>query len=117
LLGWLLLSLIQEGYWAAAVILPAYYHADASLTILRRMFRGERIWQAHKQHAYQQAVQRGWSHQAVVLTILPANLVFIGLAVLAVTKPELTGLSIIISLVIVSVIIYIFQCVGEDKDL
>jgi hypothetical protein len=36
---------------------------------------------------------------------------------LAVTKPELTGLSIIISLVIVSVIIYIFQCVGEDKDL
>jgi UDP-N-acetylmuramyl pentapeptide phosphotransferase/UDP-N-acetylglucosamine-1-phosphate transferase len=117
LLGWLLLSLMQEGYWAAAVILPAYYHADASLTILRRMFRGERIWQAHKQHAYQQAVQHGWSHKAVVLAILPANIAFIGLTVLAVAKPDLTGLSIILSLVIVSVIIYIFQRVGEDKNL
>jgi UDP-N-acetylmuramyl pentapeptide phosphotransferase/UDP-N-acetylglucosamine-1-phosphate transferase len=117
LLGWLLLSLMQDGYWAAAVILPAYYHADASLTILRRMFRGERIWQAHKQHAYQQAVQRGWSHKAVVLTILPANIAFIGLAVLTVTKPELTGLSIILSIVIVSVIIYMFQRVDEDKNL
>jgi UDP-N-acetylmuramyl pentapeptide phosphotransferase/UDP-N-acetylglucosamine-1-phosphate transferase len=81
------------------------------------MFRGERIWQAHKQHAYQQAVQRGWSHKAVVLTILPANIAFIGLAVLTVTKPELTGLSIILSIVIVSVIIYMFQRVDEDKNL
>ncbi len=117
LLGWLLLSLMQEGYWAAAVILPAYYHADASLTILRRVFRKEPIWQAHKQHAYQQAVHRGWSHKAVVLTILPANIAFIGLALLTITKPELIGLSIILSIVIVSIIIYVFHSVGEDKNL
>ena len=117
LLGRLLLSLMQEGYWAAAVILPAYYHADASLTILLRMFRGERIWQAHKQHAYQQAVQRGWSHKAVVLTILPANIALIGLTVLATFKPELTSLSIALSLVIVSLIIYIFQYLGRNKNI
>jgi UDP-N-acetylmuramyl pentapeptide phosphotransferase/UDP-N-acetylglucosamine-1-phosphate transferase len=117
LMGWLLLSLMQEGYWVAAVILPAYYHADASLTILRRMFRGERIWQAHKHHAYQQAVQRGWSHKAVVLTILSANIAFMGFAVLAVIRPDLRALSIIISFILVSVIIYIFQCFGEDKNL
>ena len=34
LLGWLLLSVAAAGYWAAALILPLYYLADATLTLL-----------------------------------------------------------------------------------
>lgn len=65
LLGWLLLNMAGDGHWAAALILPAYYLADATFTLTRRALGGEKIWQAHRQHFYQQAVQRGLSHAAV----------------------------------------------------
>jgi UDP-N-acetylmuramyl pentapeptide phosphotransferase/UDP-N-acetylglucosamine-1-phosphate transferase len=42
LLGWLLLQLAGEGYPAAALILPLYYLFDATITLLRRIARGER---------------------------------------------------------------------------
>ncbi len=73
LLGWLLLLAAAEGQWVAALILPAYYLADATLTLLARLLRREKIWQAHKQHAYQRAVQRGWSHARTAGWIAAGN--------------------------------------------
>jgi UDP-N-acetylmuramyl pentapeptide phosphotransferase/UDP-N-acetylglucosamine-1-phosphate transferase len=87
LLGFLLLALAAHGYGAAALILPAYYLADATVTILRRLLRGEKIWQPHSQHFYQQAVRGGLSHAQVSLAVLAANLVLIALAVLSLTMP------------------------------
>jgi UDP-N-acetylmuramyl pentapeptide phosphotransferase/UDP-N-acetylglucosamine-1-phosphate transferase len=83
LLGWLLLTLAARGQWAAALILPAYYLADATWTLLRRLSRGERVWQAHREHFYQRAVQAGRGHSVVVLSILAANVALVGLACLA----------------------------------
>jgi UDP-N-acetylmuramyl pentapeptide phosphotransferase/UDP-N-acetylglucosamine-1-phosphate transferase len=83
LLGWLLLSAAAAGAWAPALILPLYYLADASLTLVRRLLRGERIWHAHRQHAYQRAVQGGMSHAQTVRIIAAGNLALIGLAVVA----------------------------------
>jgi UDP-N-acetylmuramyl pentapeptide phosphotransferase/UDP-N-acetylglucosamine-1-phosphate transferase len=77
LLGYLLLALAARGEWAAAVILPLYFLADATLTLLRRLARGERVWQAHREHFYQRAVQRGLRHDAVVLRVVAADLVLI----------------------------------------
>ncbi len=87
LLGFLLLSTAAAGAWAAAVILPAYYLADATLTLLRRLVRGARVWQAHREHFYQRAVQHGRSHAAVVLAVTTLNLVLIALALGAVVAP------------------------------
>lgn len=83
LLGWLLLGLAASGLWQAALILPLYYLADASLTLLRRLFRGAVIWRAHREHCYQIAVQRGRSHAAVAGAIALANAVLVGLAFIA----------------------------------
>jgi UDP-N-acetylmuramyl pentapeptide phosphotransferase/UDP-N-acetylglucosamine-1-phosphate transferase len=83
LLGWLLLSLAATTFWATALILPLYYLADATWTLLRRLSRGEKIWQAHREHAYQRAVQRGFSHAAVVQRILLTDLVLVGMGILA----------------------------------
>ena len=44
LAGWLLLALATAGAWQAALLLPAYYLADATFTIARRLLRGRRIW-------------------------------------------------------------------------
>jgi UDP-N-acetylmuramyl pentapeptide phosphotransferase/UDP-N-acetylglucosamine-1-phosphate transferase len=99
LLGFLLLALAARGYGPAALILPAYYLADATLTILRRLLRGEKIWRAHSQHFYQQAVRGGLSHAQVSLAVLAANLVLIALAVLSLTAPlpALIGAAIVVA--------------------
>lgn len=81
LLGGLLLELAASGYWLAALILPMYYLLDAGLTLIYRLFRGERIWQAHRIHYYQLAAERWGSHGAVSWSIFAVNLVLIGLAV------------------------------------
>lgn len=80
LLGGLLLFLALEGAWAAALILPMYYWMDATVTLLRRLLRGEKVWQAHRSHFYQQGARRLGSHAAVSLRIAGLNMILIGLA-------------------------------------
>jgi UDP-N-acetylmuramyl pentapeptide phosphotransferase/UDP-N-acetylglucosamine-1-phosphate transferase len=87
LLGWLLLELAAEGAWAAALILPAYYLADATITLFRRAFRGETVWQAHRDHFYQLAVRRGWSHARVAVIVAAANLLLVILAAASTHHP------------------------------
>jgi len=36
---------------------------DASVTLARRSLRGEKVWQAHREHYYQRLVQLGWGHR------------------------------------------------------
>ncbi|MCP4326863.1 MAG: glycosyltransferase family 4 protein [Alphaproteobacteria bacterium] len=82
--GWLLLTLAAHGHWVAALILPLYFLCDSSLTLLKRLQQGARVWQPHREHYYQRAVQNGITHAAVVRTVMAANLVLIVLAVVAV---------------------------------
>jgi UDP-N-acetylmuramyl pentapeptide phosphotransferase/UDP-N-acetylglucosamine-1-phosphate transferase len=87
LLGWLLLDAAARGLWAPALILPGYYLADATITLLKRLFRGEKIWRAHREHAYQKAVDAGWSHARVALHIAVANLALVACALAALFAP------------------------------
>jgi hypothetical protein len=50
--------------------------------LLKRALRGEKVWQAHSQHAYQKAVRSGLSHNAVVARITALNSALVGLALL-----------------------------------
>ena len=77
-LGFLLLDLATRGRWTIAVILPLYFLADATITLARRLLRGEQVWQAHREHFYQHAVRRGLGHAAVVKRVIAADLVLIG---------------------------------------
>ena len=77
-LGFLLLGLTVRGDWRIALILPLYFLADATITLTRRLLRGERVWQAHREHFYQQAVRRGLGHAAVVERVIAADLMLIG---------------------------------------
>jgi UDP-N-acetylmuramyl pentapeptide phosphotransferase/UDP-N-acetylglucosamine-1-phosphate transferase len=94
LLGFLLFELAMRGQWAAALILPLYFLADASLTLLRRLARGERVWQAHREHFYQRAVQRGLSHDAVVLRVIAGDIVLIACAWAAAKGWGFAGLAV-----------------------
>ena len=74
ILFWLLLQLAGSGHLAAALLLPLYYVADATFTLLRRIARGERITQAHRTHFYQLATARGFSVMAVIRLVFAANI-------------------------------------------
>ena len=91
LIGWLLLTLAVNGYWLQAIILPLYYFVDATLTLLQRLGRGEKFWEAHKRHYYQQAVQKGMSHSRVAASILLGNTILVVLAVTS-THAPVTGM-------------------------
>jgi UDP-N-acetylmuramyl pentapeptide phosphotransferase/UDP-N-acetylglucosamine-1-phosphate transferase len=87
LVGWLLLTMAGDGALIAALLLPGYYVADATITLFRRALRGEKIWQAHRQHAYQAAVQNGMSHGGVSARVGILGACLIGLALISTVHP------------------------------
>ena len=80
LIGWLLLALAAEGHWAAALLLPLYHLADATLTLARRLLAGERVWQAHRTHFYQRAAPKPADHPRVSGAVAILGLALIALA-------------------------------------
>jgi UDP-N-acetylmuramyl pentapeptide phosphotransferase/UDP-N-acetylglucosamine-1-phosphate transferase len=80
-LAWLLLQVAGNGYLAAALLLPLYYIADATITLFRRWARGEKITEAHRSHFYQVATTRGYSVMGVVSRVFVVNVVLAWLAV------------------------------------
>ncbi len=96
--GWLLLSLAGDGYWAAALILPLYYLADSGITLGKRIARGERIWEAHRSHFYQRAAQSFKSHSRAVLLIAAANAALIASAAVSLAQP-IIGLAMAVAAV------------------
>ncbi len=53
--------------WWAAVLLFSPFIVDATVTLLKRIYRHEKIWEAHRSHHYQRLVCLGWGHKKTVL--------------------------------------------------
>ena len=87
LLGGMLLLLAAAGFWASAVILPLYYLADAGITLLRRLLKGERVWEAHRSHFYQRAAAARGDHGVVARAVLMADLGLVAAALAATLYP------------------------------
>jgi UDP-N-acetylmuramyl pentapeptide phosphotransferase/UDP-N-acetylglucosamine-1-phosphate transferase len=80
LVGWMLLKLAGTGTLAAALLLPLYYLMDATITLLRRLGRRERVWEAHRSHFYQKATDNGFSALSVSAHVFGLNLALAALA-------------------------------------
>jgi UDP-N-acetylmuramyl pentapeptide phosphotransferase/UDP-N-acetylglucosamine-1-phosphate transferase len=87
MVGWMLLELAGTGALAAAILLPLYYLMDATITLLRRLARGERVWEAHRSHFYQQATANGFSALAVSAHVFGLNLALAALAAMTLIWP------------------------------
>ena len=82
------------------LVLGGAFFVDATVTLLRRLLRGERVHQAHRCHAYQWLARRWGSHRKVTLAVLTANLVWLlPWAVLAETFPSYAAGSAVAALV------------------
>jgi UDP-N-acetylmuramyl pentapeptide phosphotransferase/UDP-N-acetylglucosamine-1-phosphate transferase len=88
LLGWLLALLAGNGHLAAALLLPLYYLADATYTLVRRLVSGEPLMQAHRRHFYQRAIDGGLSVYQVVGRVFLLNVGLIAFAATTLLVPS-----------------------------
>ncbi|HEV7277014.1 MAG TPA: glycosyltransferase family 4 protein [Devosiaceae bacterium] len=68
-LGWLTLW-----QW---LILAALFAVDATVTLCRRLLLGERVFEAHRRHAYQRLARRWHSHRRVTLAAIGVNVLWL----------------------------------------
>ncbi len=68
---------INKVYFWCWVILLGVFIVDATFTLLRRAFRGAKIYEAHRSHAYQRAASCFGGHLSVTMTVLVINIVWL----------------------------------------
>lgn len=57
---------ITSAIWVAALLLWPFLF-DGAFTIIRRLFKGENIFEAHRSHLYQRLNIIGWNHKKITL--------------------------------------------------
>ena len=64
ILGWM------DDFWSLWVPLLIFspFITDSTVTLIKRLLRGEKIWQAHREHYYQRLVQSGFGHRNTALS-------------------------------------------------
>jgi Fuc2NAc and GlcNAc transferase len=62
--------------WLVWLILGAVFFIDATLTLVRRSLRRERLYEAHRSHAYQWLARR-WGHRPVTVAVLIVNVAWL----------------------------------------
>jgi len=86
------------GLWTWLVLGGAFF-VDATVTLLRRLLRGERAYEAHRSHAYQWLARRWGSHGTVTLAVLTVNILWLlPCAVLANKFPRYAAMLVLIAL-------------------
>ncbi len=54
--------------WWLPLLVFSPFIVDATMTLLKRITRGEKIWVAHRQHYYHRLILSGWNHRRVALS-------------------------------------------------
>jgi UDP-N-acetylmuramyl pentapeptide phosphotransferase/UDP-N-acetylglucosamine-1-phosphate transferase len=89
LLAWLLALLAGNGHLVVALLLPLYYLADATVTLVRRIVNGEQITRAHRSHFYQRAMDGGLGVKTIVGNVFVVNVLLVGLAVITLANESI----------------------------
>lgn len=69
LVGMAVLRLPREGVadvWVPLIVFSPFL-VDSTAVLVRRLSRGARVWEAHREHAYQRLVLAGWSRRRTLL--------------------------------------------------
>jgi len=73
--------------WLFPLLVFSPFIVDASVTLVRRTLRGEKIWQAHRSHYYQRVVLLGATHRQLALSAYVLMLAMAALAFVLRTFP------------------------------
>jgi len=83
LLGW------RDDSWPLwfPVLVFGPFIGDATITLMKRLARREKVWQAHREHYYQRIVRMGFGHRGAALIAYGAMLACAAAALLGRTQP------------------------------
>jgi Fuc2NAc and GlcNAc transferase len=104
-LGWL--SLWQ---W---LILGALFLTDSTVTLVRRLRLRERLFEAHRRHAYQRLSRRWKSHQRVTLLFIAVNVIWL-LPLAALAGPG-SGWGLLVTLLAYAPLVAVAVLIGAGK--
>jgi UDP-N-acetylmuramyl pentapeptide phosphotransferase/UDP-N-acetylglucosamine-1-phosphate transferase len=110
ILAALLLHVAGAGSLAAALILPLYYLGDAALTVIMRIARKERVWEAHRGHFYQRAA-RAMSVRRVLDRLVALNMLLLAIAatVAVFGTPQVIAEGSILAVLLVGLTLWAFR--------
>jgi len=92
------------------LFLLSVFIVDATVTLVKRMIRGEKLYKAHRSHVYQLAVQAGYNHKQVTLTVLLINIM---LGIVAAVALDYYDYLQLIMLIMFSVLIVAHLLLGQ----
>jgi Fuc2NAc and GlcNAc transferase len=98
-----------ELFWCWLILLSVFV-SDATCTLLRRLLRGDKIYEAHRSHAYQWASRKFSSHKVVTLAVAAINIVWLLPCAYIVSQGYLSGiLGLLIAYLPVLVLVIFFK--------
>ncbi|WP_277758748.1 glycosyltransferase family 4 protein [Pseudomonas sp. A34-9] len=77
-------------FWGWLILLGVFI-VDATFTLLRRLLRGEKVYEAHRSHAYQFASRRYGKHWPVTMAVGLINLLWLLPIAVCVARFQLDG--------------------------
>jgi len=117
-LGFLAAAVAVWGYarqwwpvWFPPMVFAPFV-VDATFTLLRRGARGEKVWQAHREHSYQRLVLAGWSKRKLMIWAHALMLVCGAWALLSL---QLSGTDQLVSLMLFVIVLLILVLAIERK--
>ena len=97
-------------FWYPALVFSPFIF-DASLTLFRRLLRGEKPWVAHREHVYQGLILVGWSHRKLTLIAYLLMLAASGAAFAALSQQLAAQIAIIA--IVVAILGGLFMFAGR----
>jgi UDP-N-acetylmuramyl pentapeptide phosphotransferase/UDP-N-acetylglucosamine-1-phosphate transferase len=102
-LGFLAAVLGLHGLWLGAwpawfpLLVFSAFIVDATVTLLQRGLRGEKVWLPHREHYYQRLIQSGWSHRRLALAAYLLMFFTAGSACLLIVAPPTVQVLVIVA--------------------
>ena len=97
--------------WCWLVLLGVFI-VDATITLIRRLLRGERVYEAHRSHAYQHAALQVGAHRPVTLTVAAINVFWLLPWALAIAAGFVAGVvGLVVAYVPLAVLAFRFRSV------
>jgi UDP-GlcNAc:undecaprenyl-phosphate GlcNAc-1-phosphate transferase len=88
---------------------------DATITLLRRLYRRERVWRPHRQHWYQRLVLAGWSHRQVLQLYWPLMVTGGAMAILLQSNRARESVTVVTSVFALHMLIPALVWFGERR--
>ncbi len=109
-LGFVILvsGLIAQKYYQVPFVLWLMLYGaflfDSTATLIRRLLKGEKWYEAHRKHAYQRLHQAGWSHAKILYALIAVNFIIAGLAIEAYFLPAITFIFVLLEILLLFII-------------